>query len=163
MKRAPVIGLVLGAVLVLGFILWRVLLLPAVGRAVLLSPAARPVLMQTLGNYTDTDSHAKYFLYSIRLHHYAEARGLLTPGERASLTTPALQAQWAAFEAVHGRVTTWTEAGGRTNLLPEYVDRRYQVSGSRGSAGLVTLRLTRPSGSPASISSWQVDALTISR
>ena len=119
--------------------------------------------MQALGNYTDTDSHAKYFLYLVRLHQYAEARSVLTPRTKASLSAPALQAEWAAFEGVHGRVTRWTEMSATTNLLPAWVDRRYQVTGSRGSSGLVTLRLTRPAGSPDDASSWQVDALTVSR
>ena len=165
MKTVLVSG---GLIVVLGLVLWRVLLLPSVSRAILLSPAARPVVMQTLGNYTDTEEHAKYFLLLIRQRQYAPARSLMTPGARKSLTTPALQGQWAAFESTHGRVTKWTDAGSTDNLLPEYVDRRYQVSGSRGSAGLVTLRLTRPAGSPPTgspyaPSSWQVDVVTFSR
>ena len=153
MKMPLAVGLIAGVV----FIAVLVLSVPAVRLALVQSPAARPVVMQALGNYTDSEEHAKYFLYLIRLHQYAQARSLLTPDARKSLSTPVLQGEWAAFESVHGRVTQWTEGGGTDNLLPEYVERRYQVSGSRGSAGLVTLRLTRSAGS------WLVDSLTISR
>ncbi len=159
MRMPLAISLIAGVVLA-GLL---TLLLPPVRLALLRSPAVQPVVMQTLGNYTDTDSHAKYFFYLVRLHQYAEARSLLSPRAKASLSAPALQAQWAAFESVHGRVMHWTEAGGTTNLLPTYVDRRYQVSGSHGGSALVTLRLIRPAGSPDDIRSWQVDALTLAR
>lgn len=150
--------------LIAGFLLLGLLVLsvPSVRQALLWSPAARPVVMQALGNDTDSEEHAKYFLLLIRLHQYAQARSLMTPGAEKLLSTPALQGQWAAFESVHGRVTQWTEAGSTDSLLPEYVDRRYQVSGSR-TAGLVTLRMVNAARSQPSPGFWQVDTLTISR
>ena len=153
MKMPQAVGLIAGLLLSVSL----ALSLPSVRLALLRSPAARPVVTQALGNYTDTESHAKYFLLLIRQHQYAEARSVLTPDARKSLPASALQGQWATFESVHGRVTQWTEAGATDSLLPEFVDRRYLVSGSRGSAGVVTLRLTRPTGS------WQVDSIHFTR
>lgn len=164
MKMPLALGLIVGFVL-LGLF---ALSLPSVRRAIFLSQTARPVLMQTIGNDTDTEEHARYFLLLIRQHQYAQTHSLMTPGARKLLTTSALQAQWAAFESAHGRVTKWTDAGDIVSLLPDYVDRRYLVSGSRGSAGAVTLRLTRPAGSPPTgspyaPSAWLVDSMTLSR
>ena len=152
------------AFLVVFLVIGRLLLsVPSVRLAVVRSPAVRPVVMQALGNYTDSEEHAKYFLLPLRSHRYAEARSVLTPRARRSLSAAALQAQWAAFEGAHGRVTGWSEAGAVTNLLPEYVDRRYQVSGSRGGVGVVTLRMVNTSRSQPPPGFWQVDAFTVPR
>ena len=131
MKMPLAISLTVGFLVILLVIGRLVLSVPSVRLAVLRSPAARPVVMQALGNYTDSEEHAKYFLLLLRSHRYAEARSVLTPRARQSLSAAALQAQWAVFEGVHGRVAGWSEAGAVDNLLPEYVDCRYRVSGSR--------------------------------
>ena len=130
---------------------------PAVQRAVWLSPPLRPVLMQGLGNATDSDEHAKYFLLLVRGHQYAEARSLLTLDAQKSLPVSRLQAEWLTFEKAHGRITQWTLTGEKSNLLPAYVDKIYSVSGSRGSAGSATLHMTQMKGS------WQIARLTVAK
>lgn len=128
---------------------------PAVQRAVWLSPPLRPVLMQGFQNATDSDEHAKYFFFLVRRHEYAGVRQLLTPDAQKLLPVSSLQAEWMAFEKSHGRVTQWTLIGEKSNLLPAYVDRVYSVSGSRGSAGSVTLHMIQIQGS------WQVARLAV--
>ena len=128
---------------------------PAVQRAIWLSPPLRPVLMQGLQNAGDSDMHAKYFFFLVRRHEYAGARQLLTPEAQKSLPVSSLQTEWMAFEKAHGRVTTWTLSGEKSNLLPTYVVKQYAVHGSRGSAGSVTLQMTQIKGT------WQVARLTI--
>ena len=163
MKMPLAISLTVGFLVILLVIGRLVLSVPSVRLAVIRSPAVRPVVMQALGDYTGSEEHAKYFLLLLQSHRYAEARGVLTPRARRSLSAAALQAQWAAFEGVHGRVTGWSEAGATDSLLPEYVERRYKVSGSRGRAGVVTLRMVNAAPSQPPPGSWQVDALTVSR
>jgi len=148
------------ALLVIGRLL---LSAPSVRLAVVRSPALRPVVMQALGNYTDSEEHAKYFLLLLRSHRYAEARSVLTPRVKRSLSAGALQAQWAAFESVHGRVTGWSEVGVTDSLLPEYVEHHYRMSSSRGSVGVVTLRMVNAARSQPPPGFWQVDAFTASR
>jgi len=163
MKMPLALSLIVGflvALLVIGFLALSV---PSVRLAVVRSPAARPVVMRALGNYTDSEEHAKYFLLLLRLHRYAEARSVLTPRAKRSLSATALQTQWSVFESAHGRVTGWSEAGAVNNLLPEYVERRYRASGSRGGDGFVTLRMVNAARSQPPPGFWQVDALTLSR
>ncbi len=160
MGKAPVIGLVLGAVLVLGFVLWRVLLLPAVGRAVLLSPLARPIILGGLQDDLDTGMHEKYFLQLVRAHQYAQARALLTPEAQKAVPTATLAAQWAVFERAHGRVTRWMEVGGTDSLLPQYVEHRLRVSGTRG-AGTAVLRFTQSAPGQPPPGDWRIARATV--
>ena len=60
-------------------------------------------------------------------------------------------------------MTRWAEAGGVNNLLPEYVDRRYRVSGSLGTGGFVTLHMVNAARSQPSPGDWRVDDVTLSR
>ncbi len=146
----------LGASLALcGFGLFFLLSRPTVQQAIWLSPPLRPVLMQGLGNATDSDEHAKYFFFLVRRHEYAPARSLMTPDAQKLLPVSRLQAEWMAFEKVHGRVIQWTLTGEKSNLLPAYVDKIFSMSGSRGSAGSVTLHMIQTKNS------WQVARLTV--
>ena len=163
MKMSLALSLIAGLLVALLVIGHFMLSVPSVRLAVVRSPAARPVVMKALGDYTDSEQHAKYFLLLMRLHQYAQARSVLTPRAKQSFSAAALQAQWAAFEGAHGRVSGWTEAGAVDSLLPEYVERRYRVTGSRGRAGLVTLRMVNAARSQPPPGDWQVDGITLSR
>ncbi len=137
MKMPFAIVLIVGVIAITVFILSR----PFVSRAILFSPAGQPIVHKALHNYTDSQAHAKYFLLLIRQHRYPEARSVMTPDAKKSLSVAALQSQWVAFEGIHGKITHWTEAGGNNSLLPEYVERHYQIYNSQGMSSLVTLRL----------------------
>jgi len=153
MSQRTLIGAGL-AVCGLGMLL-LILSRPAVRQAIWLSPPLRPVVMQGFQNITDSDEHAKCFFFLVRRHEYAGARQLLTPDAQKSLPVRSLQAGWVAFEKAHGRVTTWTLTGEKSNLLPTYVVKQYTVRGSRGTSGSVTLQMTQIKGS------WQIARLTV--
>ena len=150
-KTLPAVGLAACVLVVLLLLLSR----PAVRQAIWSSPPLRPVVMQGFQNSSMSDMHAKYFLLLVRGYQYAAAHSLMTPDAQKSLPISSLQAEWIAFEKAHGRVTTWTLTGEKSNLLPAYVDKFYAVSGSRGSAGSVTLHMTPVKDS------WQIARLTI--
>lgn len=145
MKATSVWGLISVLFLALGLSAWFILRLPGVAVAVLLSPPARPLLNNALQNQLDAGIHEKYFFQLVRAHRYAEARSLCTPELKSALSAASLEAQWAAFEKSHGRVTVWTETGDTTSLLPKYVEFQLRVDGTRGS-GKAALRMVKLNG-----------------
>jgi len=144
-KATAAWGLVSVLVVALGLAAWFLLRLPGVAVAVLRSPPARPLLNNAFQNQLDAGIHEKYFFQLVRAHRYAEARSLCTPELKATLSAASLEAQWVAFEKAHGRVTSWTETGDTTSLLPKYVELQLWVDGTRGS-GKAALRMVELNG-----------------
>jgi hypothetical protein len=130
----------------------RALLFVYVLRPVLIDPADR---MESDSKYVLGD-----FYQACKAQRYKEAHALLSTTYQQQLSQSTLQAQWQAFEKVHGPVLNFLPPGsgtigtGKVNLYPHHVTWTHRVTAKRGE-GRITVRLVPQHGT------WRINSIKL--